>query len=59
MIRARDVTYDGSLPQEQWLALRKKEGLKIDPASAEVAWVYGLTLDPYGLRRCYGRDSGI
>lgn len=49
MIRARDVTYDGSLPQEQWLAMRKKEGLKIDPANAEVAWVYGLTLDPYGI----------
>jgi hypothetical protein len=50
MIRARDVAYDGSLPQEQWLAMRKQEALKIG-ANAEVAWVYGLTLDPYGVHR--------
>jgi hypothetical protein len=33
---------------EQWLAVRKAEGLKIDPATAEVDWTYAQTLDPYG-----------
>jgi len=35
---------------EQWLAIRKEAGLKIDPETAEVDWGYGLTLDPYGVR---------
>ncbi len=34
---------------EQWLAIRKEAGLKIDPETAEVDWVYGQTLDPYGV----------
>jgi hypothetical protein len=34
---------------KQWLALRKEEGLKIDPETAEVDWHYGQTLDPYGV----------
>jgi hypothetical protein len=34
---------------EQWLAIRKEEGLKIDPETAEVAWWYAQTLDPYGV----------
>jgi hypothetical protein len=34
---------------EQWLAIRKKAGLKIDPATAEVCWFYAQTLDPYGV----------
>jgi hypothetical protein len=34
---------------EQWLAIRKKAGLKIDPETAEVDWSYEQTLDPYGL----------
>jgi hypothetical protein len=34
---------------EQWLALRKEEGLKIDPETAEGDWHYGQTLDPYGV----------
>ena len=33
---------------EEWLAVRKEAGLKIDPATAEVDWRYGQTLDPYG-----------
>jgi hypothetical protein len=32
---------------EEWLAIRKAEGLKIDPETAEVDWVYGQILDPY------------
>jgi hypothetical protein len=34
---------------EQWLAIRKGAGLLIDPETAEVMWVYGQTLDPYGV----------
>ena len=29
-------------------ALRKAVGLRIDPETAEVQWIYALTLDPYG-----------
>jgi hypothetical protein len=29
-------------------ALRKTVGFHINPETAEVKWVYGLTLDPYG-----------
>jgi hypothetical protein len=34
---------------EEWLAIRKEEGLKIDPDTAEVNWHYAQTLDPYGV----------
>jgi hypothetical protein len=34
---------------EEWLEIRKEEGLKIDPQTAEVNWVYAQTLDPYGV----------
>ena len=34
---------------EQWLAIRKEAGLRIDPNTAEVCWKYALTLDPYGI----------
>lgn len=34
---------------EEWLAIRKEAGLKIDPETAEVTWWYGQTLDPYGV----------
>jgi hypothetical protein len=40
---------DGQMTVEQWLALRKEAGLKIDPETAEVMWVYAQTLDPYGV----------
>jgi hypothetical protein len=36
---------------EQWLAIRKEAGLKIDPKTAEVHWEYGCTFDPYGVYR--------
>jgi hypothetical protein len=29
-------------------ALRKAVGLHIDPETAEVDWIYALTIDPYG-----------
>jgi hypothetical protein len=34
---------------DEWLADRREAGLKIDPATAEVGWIYALTLDPYGV----------
>jgi len=35
--------------REQWLAIRRAAGLKIDPETAEVDWTYAQTLDPYGV----------
>ncbi len=43
MIETQELTV------EQWLAIRKEEGLEIDPATAEVDWNYAQTLDPYGV----------
>ena len=34
---------------QEWLAIRKKAGLKIDPETAEVLWWYAQTSDPYGV----------
>ena len=34
---------------EEFLAIRKEAGLKIDPETAEVTWEYAQTLDPYGI----------
>jgi hypothetical protein len=34
---------------ERWLAMRKEEALKIDAETAEVAWWYAQTSDPYGV----------
>jgi hypothetical protein len=48
---------------EEWLAIRKGEALKIDPATAEVDWSYEQVLDPYGVCpnlpedcECVGRE---
>jgi hypothetical protein len=38
-----------NLTVEQWLQIRKEEGRKIDPDTAEVHWCYAQTLDPYGV----------
>jgi len=37
------------LSVEEWLRLRKEEGRRIDPETAEVLWSYAQTLDPYGV----------
>jgi hypothetical protein len=49
-------------PVDQWLAIRKEAGLKIDPKTAEVVYNWGQVLDPYGIysdltdeERCIGR----
>jgi hypothetical protein len=55
-----------ALEVEEWLAIRKEAGLKIDPETAEVFWCYADVADPYGVkgdlipeeyRGCIGRDS--
>lgn len=43
-----------------WLAIRKEAAKAIDPATAEVTWIYGDITDPYGVRpdggdQCIGR----
>jgi hypothetical protein len=48
-IPVRKQTASEKAEIEQWLAVRKKEGLKIDPETAEVDWSYAQTLDPYGV----------
>jgi hypothetical protein len=35
------------LTVEQWLAIRKEAGLRIDPETAEVMWVPAVWCDPY------------
>src|SRR5262249_47340067 len=37
------------MPVKQWLAIRKEAGLKIDPETAEVTWIFVFELDPYGV----------
>jgi hypothetical protein len=34
---------------EEWLAIRKEAGLRIDPATAEITWCWGQVMDPYGV----------
>jgi len=49
-------------PVEEWLAIRKRAGLEIDPETAEVHWEYGEVGDPYGVHplpdwpECVGRN---
>jgi len=56
-------TSDQEFDVKEWLAIRKEAGLKIDPETAEVAWIYAQTLDPYGVHEdlpeeydCVGRE---
>jgi hypothetical protein len=42
-LRAIDTQGDG------FLALKRQAALKIDPATAEMIWVYGDPFDPYGI----------
>jgi hypothetical protein len=45
----KDKAVNDKMNVDQFLAIRKEAGLKIDPATAEVCWIYAQTLDPYGL----------
>jgi hypothetical protein len=38
---------------EEFLAIRKEAGLKIDPETAEVDWNYAEVLDPYGIHQAW------
>lgn len=48
LIQNTDKT-ESQLKVEQWLAIRKEAGTRIDPETAEVKWVYAQILDPYGV----------
>lgn len=48
---------------KEFVAIRKRAGLKIDPETADVMWVWGEVDDPYGMYpepsgwfRCIGRN---
>ena len=43
------MTVEKTRELEEWLAIRKEAGLKINPETAEVHCCYALTLDPYGV----------
>ena len=52
-MKAEQDWFDNLDPQyvketKEWRAVRKAEGLKIDPKAAETFWTYGSTIDPYG-----------
>jgi len=51
------------LTVDQWLQIRKDEGSRIDPETAEVMWNYAQVCDPYGVHPalpkeyyCVGRE---
>jgi len=50
------------LTTEEWLAIRKEAGLRIDPATAHVTWWFAQVVDPYGIypyepeADCVGRE---
>jgi len=48
-IPVKKKTTSEKAEEEQWLAIRKEAGLKIDPRTAAVDWGYGQTFDPYGI----------
>jgi hypothetical protein len=39
----------GKMTVEQWLAVRRKAALQIDPETAEVMWTYANIANPYGI----------
>jgi len=47
--RTKSKRLADEVKREKWLAIRKREGRKIDPETAEVDWKYAQTLDPYGV----------
>ena len=38
-----------AMTTEEWLAIRKEAGLRIDPATAKVTWWWAQVMDPYGV----------
>jgi hypothetical protein len=51
-----------TMTTEEWLAIRKEAGLRIDPATAKVTWWWAQVVDPYGIypydpeADCVGRE---
>ena len=47
----REITLNNGerMTVREFLAIRKEEGLKIDPSTAEVSGGYAQVLDPYGV----------
>jgi hypothetical protein len=59
----REITLNNGerMTVREFLAIRKEEGLKIDPTTAEVHWHYTEVTDPYGVYpfeeiECVGRS---
>jgi hypothetical protein len=46
---ALETAKSGGRSREEWLAIRRKAGRKINPETAEIMWRYGYALDPYGI----------
>jgi hypothetical protein len=44
-----DALWEKQIEREEWLAIRKEAGRKIDPETAEVDWHYVHSSDPYGI----------
>jgi hypothetical protein len=45
--------------REQWLAVRKEEGLRIDPEHAQIFCEHGSVRDPYGLYDLTDEEDNI
>jgi hypothetical protein len=61
--QTEDGTTAGKVDVEQWLAIRKEAGPRIDPEVAEVASWHAYIIDPYGVcsnlpkeAQCFGRQ---
>jgi hypothetical protein len=56
------TTVEGKLTPEEFRAIRKEAGLRIDPATAKVTWWFAQVVDPYGIypydpeADCVGRE---
>jgi hypothetical protein len=51
--RAQEMTI------EEWLAIRKEAGLKIDPQTAKITWHWAQVLDPYGVLELAKEDHCV
>jgi hypothetical protein len=49
LLPLREITevHVDEITTEQWLAICKEAGLRIDPDTAEVCWKYAPSFDPY------------
>ena len=57
----REITLNNGerMTVREFLAIRKEEGLKIDPSTAEVTWWYAQVLDPYGVHPDLSEDFRV